>query len=90
LSAEEYNPKPQGYSKTKRAVVKVGKCIGPLYDTLSQYDRINTVPATAGQHHCAAVIKDLKHTLTKLQKLDPFNEFPGHTHKSFPKVGRDS
>jgi len=51
LSAEEYNPKPQGYSKTKRAVVKVGKCIGPLYDTLSQYDRINTVPATAGQHH---------------------------------------
>jgi len=39
--------KNSGLTK-QRAVVRVGRCIGPF---MTFRDRINTVPATAGQHH---------------------------------------
>ena len=37
-----------GANKTERAVVRVGRCIGPF---MTLWDKINTVPVTADQHH---------------------------------------
>ena len=77
-----------GANKTEKAVVRVGKCIAPLSDTLSQYDHIHTISETSGYHPWASSEKDLKHILTELQRLSPFDDTPGRYHKSFSQLGK--
>ena len=77
-----------GANKTEKAVVRLGKCIAPLADTLSQYDIIHAIPETSGYHPRASSGKDLKHILTELQRLNPFDDIPGRYHNSFRQLGR--
>ena len=77
-----------GANKIEKAVVRVGKCIAPLSDTLSQYDHIHAISETSGYHPWASSEKDLKHILTELQRLSPFDDTPGCYHKSFSQLGK--
>ncbi len=74
-------------NKTEKAIVRVGKCIGPLYHTLSQFDVEHGIKEPSEHHTTASSEKDLEHVLTELQKINPFTSMPGRYHESLKKIG---
>ena len=50
----------QGSNLTPKSILRIGKCVGPLYNVCKQFDTISSVRTASGKHTRASYEKDLK------------------------------
>lgn len=55
-----------GANKTPAAIVRLGKCIGPMSTILDTFNSVHDVKADSGSHKAAKVDKDLKLLINEL------------------------
>ena len=76
-----------GINKTPTAIVRLGKCIGPMSVTLDAFDSEHAVKSDSGSHKRAKVEKDLKLLVNELySKAHVFENSPGGKLNAFPNV----
>ena len=75
-----------GANITDASIQRIGKCIGRLCSTLSQYDTVNSVKPESGHHTCHSTEIDLKKIVKQLQEASIFEYQPSRSHRAFPKL----
>jgi len=76
-----------GANLTPKAIVRVGRCIGPLLTATHQFDKESDVQTPRGSHSKASFKKDLKLVVQELsEKSKVFKHLPGRTHDSFKSL----
>ena len=75
-----------GANTTKKAIVTVGKCIGPIVAALHQFDIETAVPDTHGAHSSALFQKDIRLVVRQLQDSHVFATIRGRFHPSFKTI----
>lgn len=76
-----------GANKTPAAIVRLGKCIGPMSAILDAFDYEHDVKRDPGSHKRAKIDKDLKLLTNELYtKTHVFAHSPGRKHSAFPNV----
>ncbi len=74
-----------GANATPNAIVRIGKCIGPLSSLCSSYDRSTSVRPQSAAHSDAQFEDDLKKLVSELSdRSTVFKPTPGRKHSSFP------
>ena len=73
-----------GANKTETVITRVGKCIGPLSEFLTNFDAVNSLSEPSGRHSNPKSQKDRDKILEELMKrAKVFDNTPGRTHNSF-------
>ena len=75
-----------GANKSSKAINRVGKAIGTITKTLTNFDAVNNVPDESGHHSKRSSEKDLHKIVNQLVKSRVFDIIPGRRHKSFPHL----
>ena len=75
-----------GANITDASIQRIGKCIGRLCSTLSQYDTVNSVKPESGGHTCHSTDIDLKKIIKQLTEASIFEYQPSRSHRAFPKL----
>ena len=76
-----------GANLTPKAIVRVGRCIGPLMNATHQFDKECGIDPTHGTHSKASVKKDLQLVVKELsEKSKVFMHSPGRRHDSFKSL----
>lgn len=75
-----------GSNVTPNAIMRIGKCAGPLMNVCSQFDAISDVIQGSGKHGGASWAQDVKKIAEQLKQAQVFQSLPGRQHPSFPKV----
>ena len=65
-----------GANITDASIQHIGKCIGRLCSTLSQYDTVNSVKPESGRHTCHSTDIDLKNIIKQLTEASVFEYQP--------------
>lgn len=73
-------------NKTKDALVRIGKAIGPLNSLQNNFDEENGINTDSGNHKTSSICNDLKKTVGVLLNEGNLKYLPGRCHKSFPNV----
>ena len=73
-----------GANKTKKAIVRVGKCIGKFTKILDAYDAQAGTVGVSGKHSKKSMLKDLHAIIEQLLEVNIFDT--SSTHKSFSKL----
>ena len=76
-----------GPNKTKDGLKRVGKCIGPLNDLLTNYDIAIGITEASGRHKLANVEKDKAIIMDELCEAKVFCNIPERKHEKFQKIG---
>lgn len=74
-----------GSNVTDAAIVRVGKAIGPLSETMTSFDKHYKVPSDSGKHSTRSSKKDLDEIVKQLSNSKVFTRSAGRVHKNFPK-----
>lgn len=75
--------KSLGANKSQKAIIRTGKAVGVLIDSLAKFDEDNKITSDSGKHAPASAKKDLMKILKQLCTSRVFEIVPGRTHKSF-------
>lgn len=75
--------KSLGANKSKKAIIRTGKAIGVLSDSLAKFDKDNNIDPDSGTHAAASAKKDLMKIVKQLCTSRVFEIAPGRKHKSF-------
>ena len=73
-----------GANISDRAVVRVGKCLGPLSTIIDSFDEENGLPRESGSHAKKSTKQDCEKMLARLLEMKLFQTTPGRKHTSFP------
>lgn len=68
---------------TPKAVVRIGKCIGPLVGLINSFSTASSVAAKSSSHSEANFLDDLNKIVNELEKSEVFKLIPGRKHGAF-------
>ena len=74
-----------GANKTPGAIVRIGKVVGIISNTLSNFDQVTGVSYVSGEH-TRSDTGDLKLVVEELLKSKVFNSIPNRKHHSFKSL----
>lgn len=75
-----------GANKSEKAILRVGKTVGTLVESLENLDNENHVPSVSGAHSKRPSDKDKLKVLEQLMQMDPFQPKDGRKHNSFKNM----
>ena len=76
-----------GANLTKKAIVRVGRCVGSVMNITHQFDSESGVKPTTGTHADISLKKDIKLAVKELvEKSKVFDNVPGRKHDSFKSI----
>ena len=76
----------QGSNLKPKAILRIGKCAGPLDAVCQQFDTVSCVIKLSGKHSGASRNEDLKKIVEKLQAANVFQKVAGRKHSKFPNM----
>ena len=74
-----------GANKTKDGLIRCGKALGTISETLMQYDNDNNIAKCSGAHSKLGCQKELEAIIKELRKCRVFEYVDGRKHSTFPK-----
>ena len=72
-----------GANKTPGAIVRIGKVVGTISNTLN---KVTGVSSVSGEHTRRSDSGDLKLVINELCKSNVFENIPERKHRSFPSI----
>ena len=75
-----------GANKTPGAIVRIGKVVGVISNTLSNFDKVTGVTYLSGEHTRRSDSGDLKMIIEELLKSKVFDCIPNRKHHSFKSL----
>ena len=75
-----------GANKTPGAIVRIGKVVGVISNTLSNFDKVTGVSCVSGEHTTRSDAGDLKLVVEELLKSKIFDCIPNRKHNSFKSL----
>ena len=75
-----------GANKTPGAIVRIGKVVGTISDTLNNFDKVTGISHVSGEHTRKSDAGDLKLVIDKLLKSNVFDKVPNRKHQSFQSL----
>lgn len=74
-----------GANKTDASIERIGKSIGPVYETVSAFDQDNGIAMASGKHSAPCRAEDKKQIIKELIQNDTLSFVSGRKHSTFPK-----